>query len=336
MKKIFTLLFAVLTATTMMAQMPGSMKFVGASKMSVSTMNIDNESDTILFSMNGMSSGDITLPAMRGMQTIPSFTVKDATFTMGANHAVSFDEQTFSSTVTVDGEEKTITGSSLSGTYNMADNSLELTVVFKYGKMPLSMTYNVKAYYVKSVSGGIDVSVGGAYDYKNESVTYNIRKYMDGDVEKVDVEVPAYGLSNTVMGDLTLGSYTVKGLLYDEAQGGFYRDYKDDGLKFHFTAEQNGNKTMDGDYAFNSAKDNNILVKFDGQKVQSIVNKFQMGAMPFGIVSTFSSTTTAIDNISNDTVGRSHDNRVYNLSGQRVNANTKGIVIVNGKKYLNK
>lgn len=334
MKKIFTLLFAVLTATTMMAQMPGAMKFVGASNMSVSTMNIDNESDTIIFSMNDMTSGDITLPEMRGMQTIPSFTVKGATFSMGAGHAVNFGEQTFASTVTVDGEEKDITGSSLSGSYNMADNSLQLKLVFKYGKMPLSMTYNIKAYYVKAVSGGIDVSVGGAYDYKNANVTYNVRKYLDGDVEKVDVEVPTYALSNTVMGDLTLGTYTVKGLVYDEEQGGFYRDYKDDGLSFHFSAEQNGQKTMDGDYAFNSSKDNNILVKFDRQKVVEIVNRFQMGAMPFGIVSTFGSATTAIGNVHNDAVVRRSDNRTYNLSGQRVGSNAKGIVIVNGKKYI--
>ena len=81
MKRIFTLLFAVLTATTIMAQMHGPMKFVGASNMSVSTMSIDNPSDTILFAMNGMESGDITLPEMKGMHTIPSFTISGATFT---------------------------------------------------------------------------------------------------------------------------------------------------------------------------------------------------------------------------------------------------------------
>ena len=72
MKRIFTLLFAVLTATTIMAQMHGPMKFVGASNMTVSTMSNDNPSDTILFAMNGMESGNITLPAMKGMKTIPS------------------------------------------------------------------------------------------------------------------------------------------------------------------------------------------------------------------------------------------------------------------------
>lgn len=338
MKRIFTLLFAAFTATTIMAQMHGPMKFVGASKMSVSTMNIDNPSDTILFAMNGMESGNITLPAMKGMQTIPSFTISGAKFTLGENHVVTFADQTFSTKVKVDGAEKNITGSSLSGTYNMADNSLSLTVVFQYGKMPMSMTYSVKGYYVKAVSNPITVTVGGQFTYNNDNVTYELRRYKDGETDKLDVTVPSYTLANTIMGNLTLGSYTVKGLVYDEAQGGYYRDYKNDGLKFHFTAVQGGKTTMDKDYDFATDKDNNILVKYEGNNVSSIVNTFQVGTMPFGIVSVFSGATTSINDI---TTTPSHDfnttpSQQYNLAGQRVDNNYKGIVIVNGKKYLRK
>lgn len=339
MKRIFTLLFAVLTATTIMAQMHGPMKFVGASKMSVSTMNIDNPSDTILFAMNGMESGNITLPAMKGMQqTIPSFTISGAKFTLGENHVVTFADQTFSAKVTVDGEEKNITGSSLSGTYNMADNSLMLTVVFQYGKMPFPMTYTVKGYYVKAVSNPITVTVGGQFTYNNDNVTYELRRYKDGKTDKLDVTVPSYSLANTIMGDLILGSYTVKGLVYDEAQGGYYRDYKNDGLKFHFTAVQGGKTTMDKDYDFATDKDNNILVKYEGNNVSSIVNTFQVGTMPFGIVSVFSGATTSINGVT--TTPHQHITTTpaaqYNLAGQRVDNNYKGIVIVNGKKYLRK
>ena len=60
MKKIFTLLVAAFSATTMMAQMHGAMKFVGASTMQVSGMNLSNASDTVSFVMNDMTSGDIT------------------------------------------------------------------------------------------------------------------------------------------------------------------------------------------------------------------------------------------------------------------------------------
>lgn len=338
MKRIFTLLFAAFTATTIMAQMHGPMKFVGASNMKVSTMSNDNPSDTILFAMNGMESGNITLPAMKGMKTIPSFTISGAKFTLGENHVVTFADQTFSTKVKVDGAEKNITGSSLSGTYNMADNSLSLTVVFQYGKMPMSMTYSVKGYYVKAVSNPITVTVGGQFTYNNDNVTYELRRYKDGETDKLDVTVPSYTLANTIMGNLTLGSYTVKGLVYDEAQGGYYRDYKNDGLKFHFTAVQGGKTTMDKDYDFATDKDNNILVKYEGNNVSSIVNTFQVGTMPFGIVSVFSGATTSINNI---TTTPSHDlnttpSQQYNLAGQRVDNNYKGIVIVNGKKYLRK
>ena len=335
MKKFFTLVFATMLAGNMMAQMHGALTFAGASTMSVLTQNTENASDTVKFEMASMSAGNITLPAMKGMATIPSFTIKNVAFTMGANHVITMDEQPFEAQVTVDGVEKDIKGSSVSGTYNMADNSLTLKAVFQYGAMPFAMTYNINSYYVKAVTSAINVNVGGMFPYANEGVTYNVRKYMDGDVQKVDVEVPTYTLDNTLMGNLTLGTYTVKGLVYDEEKGGFYRDYKNDGLNFHFTAEQNGNKTMDGDFEFNSAKDNNILVKYDGSKITDIVNTFQMGAMPFGIVSSFNSAATGISSVKND-VQKKNDGKMYNLNGQVVSESYKGVVIVNGKKYFKK
>lgn len=335
MKKFFTLVFATMLAGNMMAQMHGALTFAGASTMSVLTQNTENASDTVKFEMASMSAGNITLPAMKGMATIPSFTIKNVAFTMGENHVITMDEQPFETKVTVDGVEKDIKGSSVSGTYNMADNSLTLKAVFQYGAMPFPMTYNIKSYYVKAVTNAINVNVGGKFPYANECVTYNVRKYMDGDVQKVDVEVPTYTLDNTVMGNLTLGTYTVKGLTYDEEKGGFYRDYKNDGLNFHFTAEQNGNKTMDGDYEFNAQKDNNILVKYNGTKITDIVNTFQMGAMPFGIVSSFNSAATGISSVKND-VQKKNDGKMYNLNGQVVSESYKGVVIVNGKKYFKK
>lgn len=335
MKKFFTLVFATMLAGNMMAQMHGALTFAGASTMNVLNQDTENASDTVKFEMASMSAGNITLPAMKGMKTIPSFTIENVAFTMGGNHVITMADQAFTSKVTVDGVEKNITGSSISGTYNMADNSLTLKAVFQYGAMPFAMTYNIKSYYVKAVTSAINVNVGGMFPYANEGVTYNVRKYMDGDVQKVDVEVPTYTLDNTLMGNLTLGTYTVKGLTYDEEKGGFYRDYKNDGLSFHFIAEKDGNKTMDGDFEFNTAKDNNILVKYDGSKITDIVNTFQMGAMPFGIVSSFNSAATGISSVKND-VQKKNDGKMYNLNGQVVSESYKGVVIVNGKKYFKK
>ena len=333
MKKILTLSLAILVAGNIMAQMHGALRFAGVSSVNVLTTNIVNASDTVKFEMASMTAGNITLPAMKGMATIPSFTIDNVAFTMGENHVVTFADQAFTSTVTVDGNEKAITGRSVSGTYDMTDNSLSLKVIFQYGAMPFDLTYSIKAYYVKAVTSAISVNVGGAFDYANESVSYNVRKYMDGDVQKLDVEIPTYSLANTVMGNLTLGTYTVKGLTYDEAKGGFYRDYRNDGLSFHFMAENGGKTTMDGDYSFNDAKDNNILVKYDGSKVADIVNTFQMGSMPFAIVSRFNTQSTGIASVKNN---RKNDGRMYNLQGQVVDASYKGIVIINGKKILKK
>ena len=95
MKKFFTLVFATMLAGNMMAQMHGALTFAGASTMSVLTQNTENASDTVKFEMASMSTGNITLPAMKGMATI---------------HLITMADQAFTSKVTVNGVEKNITG----------------------------------------------------------------------------------------------------------------------------------------------------------------------------------------------------------------------------------
>lgn len=334
MKKVFTLLFAAFTATNMMAQMHGAMSFAGKSNVAVQEVNSASESDTIKFTMTSGAAGSITFPSMKYSEmVIPSFTVDNVAFSMDiSTHLVTFSEQVFSATVS---EGKTASGK-LSGTYSMADNKMSITAVFKYGSMPFDLTYTKDGYYVKAVTATpLYVSVGGTFNYQNESVTYNVRKYKDGDVEKLDVEIPTYTLDGTVMGNLTLGTYTVKGLTYNEAKGGYYHDYANDGLTFHFTAVYNGTTTMDNDYAFNAEKQNDILVTYDGNTVSDIKNTFQMGTMPFSIVSTFKSPTTGISSVTTSETVKT-DGKMYNMSGQQVNEGYKGVVIMNGKKYFNK
>ena len=90
---------------------------------------------------------------------------------------------------------------------------------------------------------------------------------------------------------------------------------------------------MDGQYSFNAAKDNNILVKYDGNKVTDIVNAFQMGAMPFAIVTSFNTEASAISSAKTE---KKSDGSMYNLNGQLVGESYKGMVIVNGKKFIKK
>ena len=185
----------------------------------------------------------------------------------------------------------------------------------------------------EEVSSPIAVSIGGMMNYENAGVTYQVRKYMDGETQKMDVTVPTYTLDNTVMGNMTLGTYTIKGLTYDEAKGGFYRDYKNDGLKFHVVCK-GGSMNMDGDYSFNAEKDNNILVKYEGSKVSDIINRFQMGSMPFYILTNFKAVTNGIGAVKSETA--KGNGKMYNLQGQLVGDNYKGVVIINGKKFLKK
>ena len=84
MKKIFTVMLVAMTAVSMKAQMHGAMKFAGKSSLQVSTMNIENPNDVVIFTMADATSGDITLSNMQaqGMPEIPSFTIKGVSFSM--------------------------------------------------------------------------------------------------------------------------------------------------------------------------------------------------------------------------------------------------------------
>ena len=133
-----------------------------------------------------------------------------------------------------------------------------------------------------SHQGDVSVMVGGQFGpYDKQGVTYKIKANADG---TINVEIPAYDLPGTVMGDLSLGTYTVSNIAYDEERGAFYRDYSNDGLTFHLTAVNNGETTMDNDYSFTQL--GNIEVKRTETGV-TIINNFQPGAMPFPVVATF-------------------------------------------------
>jgi len=330
MKKIFTLFFALVAFVSNSMAQHNAMKFAGKASFSVMTATVNVESDTIVY-----AGSDFTIPSMTynmgGHEaTIPSFTIKNTTYE-GGYAGVTWNEQDFTTTAA---DEKAITGKILSGTFtpNGGIYNVKLKIQFKYGQMPHDITYEIDGFYVKAWTDKLHVLIDK--DYSVESVTYNVRTYLDGETTKVDVEVPTFDMKGTTIGDLTSGGYTVKGLVMDETQGGYYRDYHEDGLAMHFKAAG-----MDSDYALSAADANNILVVFEGKNIK-IVNAFKPGAMPFLITTTFpEQTETAIDEIGRGT----RNEAVYNLSGQRVTSSMvngqwsmlkKGLVIKNGKKYL--
>ncbi|MBQ8157803.1 MAG: hypothetical protein IJ081_02140 [Prevotella sp.] len=335
MKKIFTLLVAFLAAvSTSMAQgQHGAMKFSGKASFSVASVTVPVESDTVLYQAAGQNAADITIPSMtyqmgQNSETIPSFVIHGVSYAMDmTTMTANFTEQTFSETITVNSEEKQITGSSLVGAYKHdAFNTFTLTITFTYGRMPMPITYTIEAYYIKTYTDKLDVMIDKKYTV--ESVAYNVRTYPDGNDTKLDVEVPTFDLPDATIGALTSGGYTVKGLAFDQNKGGYYRDYSADGLKLHFHTA-----SIDGDYPLSNTGANNILVTFDGKKIK-IVNNFKPGAMPFLITTTFPGETDGAGVESIKTVGNEGNQPVYNLSGQRVSPQAKGIVIIGGKKYI--
>ena len=306
------------------------MKFSGKATIDVSGNTVSTlVSDTVKY-----SGSDVTLPEMRyGQLVIPSFTIHGVQFSMDmSTRTVTFPEQQFNETITVNGQEKEITGTSLAGTYaHDAYNTFTLKATFKYGSMPMPLTYSITAYYIKDYSDKLDVSIGGMFNYTAAKLTYSVRTYPEGGNTLLDVNVPSYKLNETALGDLTIGGYLVKGLKMDNEKGGYYRDYVNDGLTMHFKVVSNGQVSKDDDYAMSEGQ-NNILLVYEGKNIK-VTNAFHPGAMPFPIVSTFPGVgeVTAIEAVK--TIEQ-NDAPAYNLAGQCTGAGYKGIVIKNGKKYF--
>ncbi|MDO4320617.1 MAG: calycin-like domain-containing protein [Bacteroidales bacterium] len=135
--------------------------------------------------------------------------------------------------------------------------------------------------YLGAFTGTNTVVVGGMFTYSAENVTFDIEQAGDG---TLTVNIPQYCLTGTVMGDLTLGAYSIEGLAFDDEKQAYCRNYGDDGLSMHFTAVQNGTVSMDKDYNFNPGSEITVEKTDAGIK---ITNKFKIGAMPFDLTATF-------------------------------------------------
>lgn len=129
-------------------------------------------------------------------------------------------------------------------------------------------------------SGMNDVSINNQWTYST-GIDYVITANQDG---TINLQVPEYTLTSTVMGDMTIGAYTVSNIAYDEASKSFVRDYSQDGISLHVKAVKDGKTSLDGDYTMGEGCNVEIEKTDQGLKV---VNAFKMGAMPFLIVATF-------------------------------------------------
>ena len=132
-------------------------------------------------------------------------------------------------------------------------------------------------------SGTQSVSVGGMYTYTAD-IAVTIAENADN---TINVTFPTYGLTGTVMGDLTLSEITIPNIPYDEAKKAYYLNYSALGYTQHFKAVQGGATTMDKDYVLGETSEITVEKTDAGVK---IVNPFKLGAMPFPLTATFEGT----------------------------------------------
>ncbi len=132
-------------------------------------------------------------------------------------------------------------------------------------------------------TGKTSLLVGPAYGpYDASNVSYKITANNDG---TINVTTPTESYAGIMMvGNLTIDSYTVKNLSYDEATHSFIRDYSSDGLKVHLKSE-GGLMSLNKDYAFESPS--KIIVKLDENGTLTITNSYKLTHMPLSISATY-------------------------------------------------
>lgn len=186
-------------------------------------------------------------------------------------------------------------------------------------------------------------------NYSCPNVIYTITKNNDGTINLI---LPEFTLEKTTIGTITVGSYTVKNISYNDTEKKYFRDYTSDGISMHLKVS-GVIMNLDGDYSLEKTGNITVMLANDGQA--TIVNSFQPGKMPFLITSTFTSNSSSdIQSISNS---QNFSGKAYTLSGIAVSQNSSavsdipdssytpstpssrfgnGIVIMNGRKFLSK
>lgn len=149
--------------------------------------------------------------------------------------------------------------------------------------VPASLTDN----FVGSYKGEDKISVAGILYTSSEAVTYKVTANEDG---TVNLTVPEETFKKTIMGNLTLSSYTISKIPYDESKKAFIKAYKDDNIKFHLIIKNdNGTVISDKEYTFDSRICKVTITKGADGKL-TVSNTYQMGKMPFPISGTFTGT----------------------------------------------
>lgn len=114
--------------------------------------------------------------------------------------------------------------------------------------------------------------------YTAESSSYTVVRNTDGTINVTVAEEVYKGLP--MIGNATIGTYTVNNMAYDEATKTYSRELAKDGIKVHVKGDH-----MNKDYEF--AQSSKITIKFVGTDSISVNSLYWFGNMPMGIKAEF-------------------------------------------------
>jgi len=171
------------------------------------------------------------------------------------------------------------------------------TLYFHLGRIPAERMAG-------TFSGKNSVEIGNEGE---EKLTYETAEDIECEITTnkdgtINITMPEYQLTDTEVGNLTLGGYTISDIAFNSSFGTFYCIYGSDGLTEHFKMEQGGQVRFDDDYLFSPGSYISIEpVKEAVSTKVKVVNTFRLGKinentgrfetkMPYGIVTTFTGT----------------------------------------------
>ena len=132
-------------------------------------------------------------------------------------------------------------------------------------------------------TGTTSLKVGGMFGpFTSATVEYKVTANEDGSINVTASEEKYTGVP--MVGNLTIGTYTVKNLAYDKATNSFSRDYSSDDLKVYLKSE-GGIMSLNNNYAFESPS--KIIVKLDENGTLTITNRYKLKRMPMSISATY-------------------------------------------------
>lgn len=133
-------------------------------------------------------------------------------------------------------------------------------------------------------TGTDQVTIGGQWTYTS-SADYTITANADG---SINLTIGTETYENTIMGNVTQGTFTIKNIPYDAKTLSFTKDYAADNLSAHVTMVKGEITTMDKDFSIPSGT---ITVTPQADGSIKITNKqYTYGKMPFNMDAEFTGT----------------------------------------------